>query len=48
METHTTTCETESPRDLICDSGNSNQGSAITQKGGTVRKVGGRFKRAGT
>ena len=33
---------------LLCDSGNSNQGSVIAQKGGTARKVGGRFQREGT
>ena len=33
---------------LLCDSGNSNQGSVTTWRGGMGREVGGRFKWEGT
>ena len=33
---------------MLCDSGNSNQGSATTYRGGMGREVGWRFKREGT
>ena len=32
----------------VCDSGNSNQGSVTTQRGGVWREVGGMFKWEGT
>ena len=49
METHTTTCKQTASGRLLCDSGNSNQGSVITQRAGNGREeVGGRFEREGT
>ena len=49
METHTTICKQAASGRLLYDSGNSNRGSVITQRGGNGREeVGGRFKREGT
>ena len=44
METYITICEIDSHENFMCDSWNSNQGSATTQRGGMGWKVGGRFK----
>ena len=48
MESHTTICKQTASGRLLYNSGNSNQGSGITQRGGNGREMGGRLKREGT
>ena len=43
METYNAICKIAN-ENLPCDSGNSNQGSVITWRGGMGREVGGMFK----
>ena len=47
METYIIECKMVD-ENLPCDSGNSNQGSITTVRGGTGKEAGGRFKREGT
>ena len=49
METYTLPYVKQTVKgNLLCDSGNSNQGSVTTERGGMGREVGRKFKREGT